>query len=125
MAHLYDSLHPGVLALIDAAVRAASRAGISVSLCGEMASNPLAVPILVGLGIEELSSAPSAVPVIKEIIHALDSGEADSDARAARQAGTAEEVRAIGAHRLRAAGLLDHADIGPWLTTIVEEAEQS
>ncbi len=125
VAHLYDSLHPGVLALIDCAVRAAARAGISVSVCGEMASNPLAVPILVGLGIEELSSAPSAVPVIKEIIHALDSGEADSDARAARQAGTAEEVRAIGAHRLRAAGLLDHADIGPWLTTIVEEAEQS
>ncbi len=125
VAHLYDSLHPGVLALIDCAVRAAARAGISVSVCGEMASNPLAVPILVGLGIEELSSAPSAVPVIKEIIHGLDSGEAHSDARAARQAGTAEEVHAIGARRLREAGLLEHADIGPWLVSIVEDAERS
>ncbi len=125
VAHLYDSLHPGVLALIDCAVRAAARAGISVSVCGEMASNPLAVPILVGLGIEELSSAPSAVPVIKEIIHALDSGEAHSDAREARQAGTAEEVHAIGARRLREAGLLEHADIGPWLVSIVEAAERS
>ncbi len=52
VAHLYDPLHPAVLALIDHSVRAGSRAGIPVSLCGEMASNPLAVPLLVGLGIE-------------------------------------------------------------------------
>ncbi len=124
VAHLYDPCHPGVLALIDHAVRAAARAGISVSLCGEMASNPLAVPLLVGLGIEELSGTPSAVPVIKEIIHVLDSADAESDARAAREAGTAEEVHAIGAARLRKTGLLDHADIGPWLRPIVEAAER-
>jgi phosphoenolpyruvate-protein kinase (PTS system EI component) len=124
VAHLYDPCHPGVLALIDHAIRAAARAGISVSLCGEMASNPLAVPLLVGLGIEELSGTPSAVPVIKEIIHVLDSGDAEADARAAREAGTAEEVHAIGAARLRKTGLLDHADIGPWLRPIVEAAER-
>ena len=124
VAHLYDPLHPAVLALIDQTVRAALRADIPVSVCGEMASNPLAVSILIGLGIEELSGSPSAVPVIKEIIHALDSGDADADARAARQAGTAEEVRAIGARRLRAAGLLEHADIGPWLKSIVDEADR-
>ena len=123
VAHLYDPLHPGVLALIDRSVRAARRAGIPVSLCGEMASNPLAVPILVGLGIGELSSTPSAVPVIKEIIHALDAGDADADAREAREAGTAEEVHRIGARRLRSAGLLRHADIGGWLRPIVESAE--
>jgi len=48
-------MHPAVLALIDASVRAAGRAGIPISVCGEMASNPLAVPLLVGLGIGELS----------------------------------------------------------------------
>jgi phosphotransferase system enzyme I (PtsI) len=125
VAHLYDALHPGVLALIDGSVRAAARAGISVSLCGELASNPLAVPILIGLGIEELSCTPSAVPVVKEIVHGLDAGILASDARRARRAGTAHEVHAIGAARLRQAGLLEHPDIGPWLRAIVEEAERS
>jgi phosphotransferase system enzyme I (PtsP) len=124
VAHLYDPLHPAVLALIDHSVRAARRAGIPVSLCGEMASNPLGVPILVGLGIDELSGTPSAVPVMKEIIHALDAGELDRDARVAREVGTAREVHVIAARRLREAGLLEHADIGPWLEPIVAEAER-
>jgi len=123
VAHLYEPLHPAVLNLIDNTARAAHRAGISCSVCGELASNPLAVPLLVGLGITELSSTPSAVPVVKEIIHALDAGDLDADARAAREASTAAEVHRIGARRLRAAGLLDHADIGPWLRPIVEAAE--
>jgi phosphotransferase system enzyme I (PtsI) len=121
VAHLYDPLHPAVLALIDRSVRAAVRAGISVSLCGEMASNPLAVPLLVGLGIEELSSTPSAVPIVKEIVHALDSGLAAADARRALEAGRASDVAAIGAARLRAQGLLEHPDIGPWLQAILQE----
>ena len=122
VAHLYDPLHPAVLTLIDRSVRAASREGIPVTLCGELASNPLAVPILIGLGIQELSSAPSAVPVVKEIVHGLDYGESEADARAARTAATPEEVHAIGAARLRAAGLLEHADIGQWLRQVVEKA---
>jgi phosphotransferase system enzyme I (PtsP) len=122
VTHLYDPLHPAVLALIDRSVRAAAEAGIPLSLCGEMASNPLAVPLLVGLGIEELSCAPSAVPVVKEIVHALAYGEAAADARRARQAGSATEVHAIGAERLRRAGLVDHPDIGPWLRPIVDAA---
>jgi len=120
VAHLYDPLHPAVLALIDQSVRAAERAGIPVSLCGEMASNPLAVPILVGLGIGELSGTPSAVPIVKEIVHALDHGDAEQDARRARLAGTAAEVHRIGAERLRSAGLLEHPDVGPWLRTMLE-----
>jgi phosphotransferase system enzyme I (PtsP) len=123
VAHLYDPLHPAVLALIDRSTRAASSAGIPVSLCGEMVSDPLAVPLLVGLGISELSGAPSALPVVKEILHALDAADVEADARAAREAGTAEEVRAIAAARLRAARLLEHPDIGPWLLPIVEAAE--
>jgi phosphotransferase system enzyme I (PtsP) len=123
VAHLYDPLHPAVLTLIDRSVRAASRAGIPVSLCGELASNPLAVPILIGLGIQELSSAPSAVPIVKEIVHGLDYGESETDARAARAAATPEDVHAIGAARLRATGLLDHPDIGQWLRQMVERRE--
>ena len=84
-----------------------------------MASNPLAVPILVGLGIEELSGTPGAVPVVKEIVRALDSGDGAEDARRALEAGTAAEVHAIAARRLREAGLLEHPDIGRWLGGIV------
>ncbi len=120
VAHLYDSLHPAVLALIDRAVRAAQRARIPVSVCGEMASNPLAVPLLVGLGIGELSGSPSAVPVVKEIVRALDAGEAALDARRALAAGTATEVREIAAARLTASGLLDHPDVGGWLRSVIE-----
>jgi phosphotransferase system enzyme I (PtsI) len=119
VAHLYDPLHPAVLALIDRTVRAASRAGIPVSLCGEMASNPLAVPILVGLGLPELSGVASAVPVVKEIVRALDLGAAAEDARAALDAATVQEVRAIAARRLAQAGLLEHPDIGEWLRRAV------
>jgi phosphotransferase system enzyme I (PtsP) len=120
VAHLYDPLHPAVLSLIDRSARAAARAGIPVSLCGEMASNPLAVPILLGLGIGELSSAPSAVPIIREIVHGLHQGDMEEDARRAREAASADEVHAIGAARLRDSGLLEHPDIGPWLRQIVE-----
>ncbi len=120
VAHLYNPLHPSVLSLIDLTVRSAATAGIPVSLCGEMATNPLAVPILVGLGIGELSGAPSAVPLVKEIIRALDSREAERDARRALAAGTAEDVHRISAARLRDAGLLDHPDVGAWLRVAVE-----
>ena len=108
VAHLFDPLHPAVLTLIDSSARAAARAGIPITLCGEMASNPLAIPILVGLGIEELSGTPAAVPIMKEIVHALEFGVSETDARRAVEAGSADEVRAIGAARLREANLLAH-----------------
>lgn len=122
VAHLYDPLHPAVLSLIDASLRAASGAGIPVSVCGEMATNPLAVPLLIGLGISELSGAPNAVPVVKEITRALSAGAVDEDARLALLAPGPEAVHEIAANRLRASGLLEHPDIGEWLRTAVEQA---
>jgi len=115
VAHLYDPLHPAVLMLIDRTMRAARRSGIPVSVCGEMASNPLAVPILVGLGLGELSGVASSVPVVKEIVRALELGDVAEDARAALQAASVKDVRAIAAARLRQTGLLAHPDIGEWL----------
>jgi len=120
VAHLYDSLHPAVLQLIDQSVRAAQRAGIPISICGEMASNPLAVPILVGLGIGELSGVPAAVPLVKEIVRALDSLEVAQDARHALQTTSAAEVHTIAAARLQKSGLLHHPDVGDWLKQTVE-----
>lgn len=120
VAHLYDSLHPAVLQLIESSVRAAKQAGISISVCGEMASNPLAVPILVGLGIGELSCVPAAVPLVKEIMRALDSLEVADDARRALQASSPAEVHAISAERLQKSGLLTHPDVGEWLKQTVD-----
>lgn len=120
VAHLYDALHPAVLQLIHLSVRAASDAGIPVSVCGEMATNPLAVPILVGLGLSELSGTPAAIPVVKEIVRALDTALVEADARAALRARTAAEVHAIAAARLRASGLVGHPDIGSWLGQLLE-----
>ena len=99
----------------------ARRAGIPISVCGEIAGDPLAVPILVGLGVGELSASPSRVPVIKEIVRALSTGEVEDDARKALELGTAAEVRAIAADRLRATGLPEHPDIGNWLKTILDD----
>ncbi|MEZ4280250.1 MAG: phosphoenolpyruvate--protein phosphotransferase [Myxococcota bacterium] len=120
VAHLYDALHPAVLQLIHLSVRAANEAGIPVSVCGEMATNPLAVPILVGLGLSELSGTPAAIPVVKEIVRALDTALVEADARAALRARTAAEVHAIAAARLRASGLVGHPDIGSWLGQLLE-----
>lgn len=122
VAHLYDPMHPAVLQLIHMTVKAAADAGIPVSVCGEMASNPLSVPLLIGLGIGELSGTPATVPVVKEIIRALDSGDLEADAREALAARTAAEVHAISALRLRSAGLLDHPDIGSWLGQLLDDA---
>lgn len=122
VAHLFDPMHPAVLQLVHMTVRAARDAGIPVSVCGEMATNPLAVPLLVGLGISELSGTPASVPIVKEIVRALDSRDVENDARAALGARGASEVHAIAATRLRASGLLEHPDIGDWLGQLLEEA---
>ena len=119
VAHLYNPLHPAVLSLIDSSVRAANRAGIPVSVCGEVAASPLAVPILIGLGIDELSGAPGGVPIVKEIVRALDSKSVSEDARQALSAESAQEVEVIAATRLRNSGMLEHPDIGDWLQSML------
>jgi phosphotransferase system enzyme I (PtsP) len=120
VAHLYDGLHPAVIALIDNSVKAAQRAGIPISICGELASDPQAVPILIGLGIEEFSVVPAAVPLVKEIVRALDSREVAQDARQALTMASAREVREVASRRLLESGLLDHPDIGDWLKNEIQ-----
>lgn len=81
VSHLYQELHPAVLRLISNTIVAAHRQGIPVSVCGEMASDPRSVPILVGLGIDELSAAPPYLPEIKRIIRDITYREATLLAR--------------------------------------------
>ena len=72
VAHLYNPLHPAVLRLIQFATEAALRARIPVSVCGEIAGDSRYTPLLVGLGIRELSMAAPALPRVKHRIRGLD-----------------------------------------------------
>ncbi len=71
IAYLYDPTHPAVLRLIKLTVEAAHRHGIWTGVCGEMASDPAMIPLLLGLGVDELSITPPLVPPIKYIIRRL------------------------------------------------------
>ena len=71
IAHLYQSFHPAVLRLIKETVDAGHRNGIWVGLCGEMAADPLATTLLVGMGVDELSTSAMAIPEIKKIIRSI------------------------------------------------------
>jgi phosphotransferase system enzyme I (PtsI) len=70
IAHLYEPTHPAVLQAIHLTVQAGRNAGIWVGVCGEMASDPILVPLLLGLGVHELSVAAAGVPRIKHMIRA-------------------------------------------------------
>jgi len=77
VAHLYRPSHPAVLRLIQMTVEAANKAGIEVSLCGEMASELMYTVLLLGLGIQQLSVAPPGVlPELKKIIRTVEYKEA-------------------------------------------------
>ena len=71
IAHLYEPTHPAIVRLIKSTVDAARRNGIWVGVCGEMAGDPTLVPLLLGLGVDELSATVSAVPQIKFLIRRL------------------------------------------------------
>jgi phosphotransferase system enzyme I (PtsI) len=68
VAHLYDPLHPAVLHLIAFTLREAKRAGVSVSVCGEMAGDPAMTRLLLGMGLTEFSMHPSQLLVVKQEI---------------------------------------------------------
>ena len=76
VAHLYNPLHPAVLRLIQFTVEAALRARIPISICGEIAGDPRFTPLLVGLGVRELSMTTNALPRVKSRILGLDLQEA-------------------------------------------------
>ena len=76
VSDLYEPLHPAVLRLIRMVRRAATRHHIPVSLCGEMASDPALVGLLVGLGLTEFSMTPAAIPIVRQVVMELNAGEA-------------------------------------------------
>lgn len=94
VAYMYQPFHPAILRMIRHVVNAAKDAGIGVSLCGEMAGDPLCVSVLLGLGIEELSMNARAIPLVKKIIRSISVEEARADFEKVMRLHTADEVRA-------------------------------
>ncbi len=90
-----DGLHPAVLQLIDITVRAAHAHGKWVGVCGELAADPLAVPVLIGLGVDELSVSARSIPEVKARVREFSLSQAQSLAQQALAVGSPAEVRAL------------------------------
>lgn len=94
LAARLDGLHPAVLRLIAQAAQGAARSGKWLGVCGAMASDPVAVPLLIGLGVTELSASPAVIPEIKAAVRRLNLAECRDAAQAALQLTSAEAIRA-------------------------------
>ncbi|QXH46127.1 phosphoenolpyruvate--protein phosphotransferase [Pseudomonas xanthosomatis] len=90
-----DGLHPAVLQLIDMTVRAAHAHGKWVGVCGELAADPQAVPVLLGLEVDELSVAARSIAEVKALVRQADYSTARALAREALQQDSADAVRAL------------------------------
>lgn len=93
VAELADAFHPAVLRLIRMVIEAGHAAGRWVGVCGELAGEPLAAPLLVGLDVDELSMAPVAIPAVKAAIRRWALAEARSLAEQALRLDSASAVR--------------------------------
>lgn len=95
VAALSDALHPAILRLIRITVEAAEPLGRTVAVCGELAADPAAVPVLLGLGVRELSVSVPAVPRVKRAVREVDLAAARTLAAEALELGSAADVRAL------------------------------
>ena len=95
VAHLADAMHPAVLRLVASACEAADAAGRWVGVCGELAGDPAAVPLLLGLGVRELSMSPAAIGLVKRAVRATRLDEARALASAALDLPDATAVRSL------------------------------
>lgn len=92
VSDLYEPLHPAVLRLIRMVRKAATRHRIPVSLCGEMASDPALVGLLVGLGLTDFSMTPGAIPIVRQVVQELSAQDARKLAGHALRLATAAEI---------------------------------
>ncbi|HXR46166.1 MAG TPA: phosphoenolpyruvate--protein phosphotransferase [Candidatus Limnocylindrales bacterium] len=94
VSHLYEPTHPAIIRLIKTTVDAAHRHGIWVGVCGEVAGDPVLAPLLIGLGVDELSAAPTVVAQVKYIVRRLKLSEAQALAEFALQCESPAEIHA-------------------------------
>ncbi len=94
IAHLYEPTHPAVLRTLKHIVDEAHRAKVPVSVCGEMAGDPVFVPLLLGLGVDALSMTPPLLPAVKYLIRAMTMADARDLAAEALMLSSAQEIYA-------------------------------
>lgn len=103
---LYQPLHPGVLRLIKHVIGASHEQGKFTGMCGELASDPVATMILLGLGLDEFSMTASSIPLIKNILRSVSKTECEEVANKALTMDTAEEITEYAKSVLAEKGLL-------------------
>jgi len=95
VAHLYKPTHMAIIRLIDHVVKVSHKHGLWTCVCGQMAANPLLVPLLIGIGVDELSVSPSQAPLIKDVVRKLYYSGAVKLAQKALVSSSAEHVEQI------------------------------
>jgi phosphoenolpyruvate-protein phosphotransferase len=105
VAPLATGFHPAVLRLVRDVIAAAHAQDKWVGLCGELAGEPLAIPILLGLGLDEFSMNPPAIPLAKQVIRALTLGEAREVAQAVLELDSPDAVKTLVRERVPAANV--------------------
>ncbi|GIW43574.1 MAG: phosphoenolpyruvate--protein phosphotransferase [Candidatus Binatia bacterium] len=111
VAGLYEPLHPAVLQAIANVVHAAKAAGRPVSLCGEMAAEPLCAALLVGIGVEDLSMSAFFIPIVKRLIRAISFEDAQSIAEEALRLATVQELKRFVYEEMRSLGVVDLTEV--------------
>jgi phosphoenolpyruvate-protein phosphotransferase (PTS system enzyme I) len=92
LSYLYDPIHPAVIRLMKYVVDKAHEAGVHVGLCGEMASDPQNLIILLGMGLDELSMNPNSIPLIKQMIRSIRYSDAREILEHCLTMGTAQQI---------------------------------
>jgi phosphotransferase system enzyme I (PtsI) len=95
VSQLYAPLHPAILRILRHVARGARRKGLPVSVCGEMAADPMLLPLLSGLGLREFSMAPSAIPLAKQVVRGVRTTDTTRLAARALRAATADDVERV------------------------------
>ncbi len=92
ITYLYEPTHPAILYLIRRTIEASHRAGIWTGICGEMAGNPVLAPLLIGLGVDELSMSPNQVPLVKEVVRSLHYHQTEALVESVRPSDSAGDI---------------------------------
>jgi phosphotransferase system enzyme I (PtsI) len=102
VSRMYEPLHPAILRVLRQVAKGAARRGVPVSVCGEMAADPILLPLLTGLGLREFSMTPLAIPVAKQVVRGMRVPDTVRLASRALKAATAADVEKVLADSLAA-----------------------